>query len=149
MGKRSKPDQGIQPQTFYQPPLEAPPEAGVVDRSAQDIRDEIYDDGYNHGFSDGLYIGAQPVVLRPKPTKLRVTLSRRLTWSEREAFREAIDGVYDSHRFNTNNSAVVYVSASGGMDSRELAWELHDWFATELFNVHIHSVKTIYPEVVV
>lgn len=78
-------------------------------------------------------------------TELRVTLSRDLTWAEREGFREdCIDG-FSSHRF-LSPDVFVYTDVTG-IDSRELAWGLHDYFATEMFNVYIKAVRTISPKV--
>ena len=80
-------------------------------------------------------------------TKLKVTLSRYLTLSEREYFRvEFVETSSEvTHKFPEPNILVIVSNT----DSRELAWDIHEFLGAEFFNVHIRAVHTITPKVVV
>lgn len=89
--------------------------------------------------------------------RLRVVLSRDLTWSERETFRErsTMDredaAIYKLEWVKPAREFLLTVDAPKGyeltFDSRDVAWALHEDLANEYFNVHLVSVRTLSPKV--
>lgn len=80
-----------------------------------------------------------------KPTKVQFTLSRDLTWAEREAFNEYVteDPSYYGHRFLNARQFVIYSKD----DSRYVGNEIHTFFGTQLVNVYLAAIHTLYPKV--
>lgn len=82
---------------------------------------------------------------QPWATRIQVTLSRPLTWSERETFNQFVQvKSWGEHRFNLNPDVF---EVDSHLESRRLAWEIHHVLAEEFFNVHIKSVFTKFPRV--
>lgn len=81
-------------------------------------------------------------------SEIRVTFNRKLTWSERETFRERISSFagYYAHEFNNDNPAQVYVLFYD-TDSRLVSRYVSVIVEWEFLNVHPRAVKTIVPEV--
>lgn len=94
-------------------------------------------------------VSSFPIPGPRSPVKLKVTLSRRLTWSEKETLRVDFTSTFidGQQKFNKDGSFYLMVVAENDDDpSRGVAWELHD-FLTRFFNVHIHAVHTLSPKV--
>lgn len=84
--------------------------------------------------------------------KLKVTLSRPLTWSEREYLRTQFTGTFRKGEQNFIDTYIFKLSVDveigpGPDPTRDVAWELHDFLAGHFFNVHIRAVQTITPKV--
>lgn len=77
-----------------------------------------------------------------RPTNVEFELSRPMTWSEREAFRDINDDVL-GYAFRTPSRVAVYAHE----DSRILADFIHHFIALAYVNVHLKAIKTVYPRV--
>lgn len=82
--------------------------------------------------------------------KLKVTLSRPLTWSEREYLRVNFTETFRKGEQNFIDTYIFKLSVDveiGPDPTRDVAWELHEFLAAHFFNVHIRAVQTITPKV--
>jgi hypothetical protein len=84
--------------------------------------------------------------LPPLASKVRITFNRRLTWAEREDFRQMVDFVFDNahYSFQSDDPSILYLESSA--DSREAVEGVQEYVAQRYLNVFPTAVKTIYPE---
>lgn len=80
-----------------------------------------------------------------KRSEVWFTLSRPLTWAEREAFAEYVTeepGLL-GHRFHGPTKVVIHSSD----DSRYVGEEIHTFIGTQFVNVYLKAIKTTFPKV--
>lgn len=87
----------------------------------------------------------------PKPIRVKYTLSRALTYAERERFREFFvdEAGWDKYYDYTFSKKADVVTFETNVDSRELTVILSDFVEKEFLNVYPKSAGTLSPKVAV